>query len=28
MGCYGTGVGRIMAAMVEQSAMKKGIIWP
>src|SRR5437588_3009348 len=28
MGCYGTGVGRIMAAMVEQSHDEKGIIWP
>ncbi len=28
MGCYGIGVGRIMAAMVEQSNDEKGIIWP
>src|SRR5437660_11226584 len=28
MGCYGMGVGRIMAAMVEQSHDEKGIIWP
>src|SRR5437660_9361735 len=28
MGCYGMGVGRIMAAMVEQSRDEKGIIWP
>ncbi len=28
MGCYGIGVGRIMAAMVEQSHDEKGIIWP
>jgi prolyl-tRNA synthetase len=28
MGCYGIGVGRIMATMVEQSNDEKGIIWP
>jgi prolyl-tRNA synthetase len=28
MGCYGIGVGRIMATMVEQSHDDKGIIWP
>ena len=28
MGCYGTGVGRIMATAVEQSHDEKGIIWP
>ena len=28
MGCYGIGVGRIMATMVEQSHDEKGIIWP
>lgn len=28
MGCYGIGVGRIMAAVVEQSHDEKGIIWP
>jgi len=28
MGCYGIGLGRIMAAVVEVSYDKKGIIWP
>lgn len=28
MGCYGIGVGRIMATLVEQSHDEKGIIWP
>src|SRR5579863_1777717 len=28
MGCYGMGMGRIMATMVEQSHDEKGIIWP
>lgn len=28
MGCYGIGIGRTMAAAVEQSHDKKGIIWP
>jgi prolyl-tRNA synthetase len=28
MGCYGIGVGRIMANVVEQSHDEKGIIWP
>ncbi len=28
MGCYGIGVGRIMATMVEQSHDEKGMIWP
>jgi len=28
MGCYGIGVGRLMAAAVEQSHDEKGIIWP
>jgi prolyl-tRNA synthetase len=28
MGCYGIGIGRIMAALVEQSHDEKGIIWP
>ena len=28
MGCYGIGVGRIMATTVEQSHDEKGIIWP
>lgn len=28
MGCYGIGVSRIMAAVVEQLFDKKGIIWP
>ena len=28
MGCYGLGVGRIMATIVEQSHDEKGIIWP
>jgi prolyl-tRNA synthetase len=28
MGCYGIGVGRIMATAVEQSHDEKGIIWP
>ena len=28
MGCYGIGVGRIMATVVEQSHDEKGIIWP
>lgn len=28
MGCYGIGIGRIMAVAVEQHHDKKGIIWP
>ncbi|MFL5702629.1 MAG: proline--tRNA ligase [Ktedonobacteraceae bacterium] len=28
MGCYGIGIGRTMATMVEQSCDEKGIIWP
>jgi prolyl-tRNA synthetase len=28
MGCFGIGVGRIMATMVEQSHDEKGMIWP
>jgi prolyl-tRNA synthetase len=28
MGCYGIGIGRIMATLVEQSHDEKGIIWP
>jgi len=28
MGCYGIGLGRLMAAIVEQSHDDKGIIWP
>lgn len=28
MGCYGIGVGRLMAAAVEQNHDEKGIIWP
>ena len=28
MGCYGIGIGRTMAAIVEQSHDDKGIIWP
>jgi prolyl-tRNA synthetase len=28
MGCYGIGVGRLLAAAVEQSHDEKGIIWP
>jgi len=28
MGCYGIGVGRLMAAIVEAKNDKKGIIWP
>lgn len=28
MGCYGIGVGRIIAACIEQSHDEKGIIWP
>ena len=28
MGCYGIGIGRIMAAVIEQSHDDKGIIWP
>src|SRR5437763_1464983 len=28
MGCYGIGIGRIMAALVEQSHDERGIIWP
>ncbi len=28
MGCYGIGVGRLMAAVVEQNHDDKGIIWP
>ncbi len=28
MGCYGIGVGRIIAAVIEQNHDEKGIIWP
>ncbi len=28
MGCYGIGVGRLMAAIIEQNHDDKGIIWP
>jgi prolyl-tRNA synthetase len=28
MGCYGIGLGRLMAAVVEVNNDKKGIIWP
>jgi prolyl-tRNA synthetase len=28
MGCYGVGVGRLMAAAIEQNHDEKGIIWP
>jgi prolyl-tRNA synthetase len=28
MGCYGIGVGRLLAAVVEQCHDEKGIIWP
>ena len=28
MGCYGIGVGRLLAAAVEQNHDEKGIIWP
>ena len=28
MGCYGIGLGRCMAAIVEQNNDDKGIIWP
>jgi prolyl-tRNA synthetase len=28
MGCYGMGLGRLLAAIVEQSHDDKGIIWP
>jgi prolyl-tRNA synthetase len=28
MGCYGIGVGRLMAAVIEQSHDEKGILWP
>ncbi|MCX8126204.1 MAG: His/Gly/Thr/Pro-type tRNA ligase C-terminal domain-containing protein, partial [Dehalococcoidia bacterium] len=28
MGCYGIGIGRLMAAVVEQRHDEKGIIWP
>lgn len=28
MGCYGIGVGRLLAAVIEQSHDDKGIIWP
>jgi len=28
MGCYGIGLGRIMASLVEQKSDDKGIIWP
>ena len=28
MGCYGIGIGRIMATLVEQSNDEKGIVWP
>lgn len=28
MGCYGIGIGRIMAAVAEQNCTDKGILWP
>ncbi len=28
MGCYGIGIGRIMAALVEQMSDDKGLVWP
>jgi prolyl-tRNA synthetase len=28
MGCYGIGLGRLLAAIIEQSQDDKGIIWP
>lgn len=28
MGCYGIGIGRIMAAIAEQNCTDKGILWP
>ncbi len=28
MGCYGIGIGRVLAALVEQSHDEKGMIWP
>ena len=28
MGCYGIGIGRIIASVIEQNHDKKGIIWP
>lgn len=28
MGCYGIGIGRIMAAVAEQNCTEKGILWP
>ncbi|HTK10475.1 MAG TPA: proline--tRNA ligase [Ktedonobacteraceae bacterium] len=28
MGCYGIGIGRVMATLVEQSHDEKGILWP
>ena len=28
MGCYGIGVGRLLAAAVEQNHDQKGIVWP
>ena len=28
MGCYGIGIGRIVAAAIEQNNDEKGIIWP
>jgi prolyl-tRNA synthetase len=28
MGCYGIGIGRIMAAAIEQNHDDKGIVWP
>lgn len=28
MGCYGIGVGRTMAAIIEQNSDENGIIWP
>ena len=28
MGCYGIGVGRTMAAVIEQNHDEHGIIWP
>ena len=28
MGCYGIGVGRAIASVIEEKADEKGIIWP
>jgi len=28
MGCYGIGIGRLLAAAIEQNHDEKGIIWP